>query len=722
MRPRPTSVILPALAVLALLLAGCAAKRPVGADAARPAQGAATARATEDFDVFSGEYENTPEMLANPPRSVAVLPFGGDPQRWLGAGKDDPRPVIRRAMYNHLSSLPFSDLELYDTDARLAEMGIAGPGAVARAVAEDPAGLHRALGVDAVVLGEVTHFDRAFAGIVSQAAVGCTVRMVALPSGKLLWRAEHVSRGFGGGVSVTPVGLILSAFSSLWNLRDDQLLRETDALFREITATIHAPGAAESARAARAGLPGIDLFAVMDPGAPFTEGHPVVMRLVGDPGGRAFAEISGTGRAVDLAPAPAPSRRAIRAQLRQALARRYADLGARPEPAELDAALAALDQREIYEGAYYPEPGTEQYGATVRAVLTSGSGARATRLFERRIDIDAAPPAAPENLRADPGSGRVALAWDPVDAPDLAAYEVLASKSGLSGFAPVARAAEPAATVTGLADFSPVFLRVVALDKAGNRSVVSRAAKALPLPVPGLADHAATSARLGGTVEGVLFLPAELSPYFVERGLTVPTDAELHVAPGAVLRFAPGTGLTVNGSLFCWGDAERPVRLVPESPAAKPGTWSGLTLDGAVRARLTATHILGARVGVTVRHSAPRLDGCVIRASSQAGLLLGDGARPDLTCSLVRGNGGMGGLVAEGTGLAPTVRDTAFAANEPFDVQNFAPVDLDLTGNWFASDPALTVLGRAVTRPALPAPPARCQIPIPAPQAKETTP
>ncbi len=701
------SVMVSALAVVVLGLGGCGGKRPVGAG--QPASGSA-AQVAEAFDVFSGEYENTPEMLAHPPRSVAVLPFGGDPARWLGAGQDDPRPVVRRAMYNHLSSLPFSDLELYETDARLAEAGLTGPEDVARAVADEPGRLHEILGVDAVVVGEVTHFDRAFAGIVSQAAVGCTVRMTALPSGKLLWRAEHVSRGFGGGVAVTPVGIVLSAFSSLWNLRDDQLLRETDALFREMTATIRVPG---NAPGPRVGQPVIDLFAVMDPEAPFTEGRPVVMRLVGDPGARAYAEISGTGRTVALAPAPAPSRRAIRARLREALARRYADLGARPEPAELDAALEALDQREIYEGAYYPEPGTERYGATVRGVLTAASGARASRLFERRIDVDAAPPAAPENLRADPGSGRVRLAWDAVNATDLASYEVLASGSGLSGFAPVERTVEPHAEVTGLADFTPVFLRVVAVDRAGNRSIVSRAAKALPLPVPGLAAHAATSPRLGGAVEGVLFLPAELSPYFVERGLTVPAGSELHVAPGAVLRFAPGTGLTVSGALFAWGDAARPVRLVPESPASKPGTWNGLVLDGAERARLTATQILGARVGVTVRQCAPRLDGCVIRASSQAGLLLKDGARPDLTCSLVRGNGGMGGLVAEGTGLAPAVRDTAFAANEPFDVQNFSPVDLDLSGNWFAADPALTVLGRAVTAPVLDAPPAGCPAPMP---------
>lgn len=704
MSPRQAAVIILAfaLALPALGLWGCAAKRSEGDVAA-----AAGTTGGEAFDVFSGEYENTPAMLADPPRSVAVLPFGGDPERWVGkSGPADPRPAVRRAMYNHLSSLPFRDQELHETDARLTEAGLGTPEAVARVLADDPARLAALLDVDAVVTGEVTHYDRAYAGVVSQAAVGCAVRMTRLPDGEQLWRATHVSRGFGGGLSISPIGIVLSAFSSLWNLRDEQLQRETDALFREIVSTIHAPGAASLARTQ---APRIDLFAVTSEARSYPEGTPVVMRLVGDPGGRASAEISGTGKVVDLVPAPPASRRAIREQLLSALARRYADLGVKPERAELEAALEALEQREIYEGAYYPEPGVEEYGATVRGTLAARTGARSTRLLAERIDVDAAPPDAPDGLRAEAGSHRVRLAWNAVNASDLAAYEVLASASGLSGFTVAARSAEPSAVVDGLPDFSPVFLRVAAVDRAGNRSLVSRAVKALPLPEPDLAAHAADGPRLGGVVDGTLFLPADLGPYLVTESLVVPEGAALHIAPDAVVRFAPGTGLAVaGGTLSAWGEAQRPVRLVPESPASRPGTWNGVLLDGAARARLTGTHILGARTGLTVRRCAPRIDGCVIRASSQAGVALSDGARPSITCTLIRGNGGMGGMVAEGGGLDPALRGNTFSANEPFHVQNFSPVELDLSGNHWSGDTAAAVLGRVTVAPTLPAPPEGC--------------
>ena len=97
------------------------------------------------------------------------------------------------------------------------------------------------------------------------------------------------------------------------------------------------------------------------------------------------------------------------------------------------------------------------------------------------------------------------------------------------------------------------------------------------------------------------------------------------------------------------------------------------------------------------------------RAVAQAGLLLDDGARPVVTCSRIAGNAGMGGVVAQGAGLAPSLTSTSFTGNEPFDVQNFSPVELDLAGNWWggaATGPS--ILGPARTAPALDFPPADC--------------
>ncbi|WP_461209229.1 hypothetical protein [Desulfocurvus sp. DL9XJH121] len=704
--PRRAAVILLALC-LAAACAACSGTRT----ARKPVAGApAVLAGDQGFKAFAGEYENTTLMVKHPPATLAVLPFGGDPTQWtLSQDSEDPRSMVRLATYNHIAALPFGDQELFETDARLAPLELDSYGAVSELLKTDPARLHSILGVDAVVIGEVTHYDRTFAGIVSQAAVGCRVRMLALPSGELLWRAVHVSRGFGGGVSITPVGLALSALSSLWNLRGEQLQRETDTLFREIASTIRVPDARSGSLAA----PTIDLFMVEGADGVRREGEALIFRLAGSPGARASAHLSGRGFATDvvLRPAPQVERRALRGRLLAALDEHFRAFGTAPTPEELAAALRELDSLEIYQGAYYPESGAQARGVSVHGVLLGASGGRSVRAYPRTVSVDAAPPAAPEGLEAQAAHGRVRLTWDPVRDEDLAAYEVWTSPRGLTGFSLAARSESPEAVLDGLPDFAPLFVRVTALDAAGNRSGFSAGIKTTPLPEPGLEEAAATSPFLESAVDGVLYLPREFSPYLVRSTLTVPPGSALHAAPGVVLRFAQGAGLVVKGELALWGEAENPVRLVPETPASRPGSWAGLRLDGATRALVNHAHILGARVGLAVAHSAPRLHGAVIRASSQAGMSLESGAKPDADCCLIKGNGGMGGVVTQGFGLGLAMRHSTFDANAPFDVQNYSTSALDLRNNYWTSPHGPSVLGPSLLAPALDAPWAGCPAP-----------
>lgn len=706
MRPSRAAVIILALCLIALT-AACAGKK-----ARRPVAGAPASMATDDdFKVFAGEYENTPRMVKHPPASLAVLPFGGDPADWsLAVEAQDPRVTVRRGIYNHVAALPFTDQELYETDARLAPLELDTYQAAAATLADDPRRLYSLLGVDAVIIGEVTHFDRTFAGIVSQAAVGCSVRMVALPSGELLWRAVHVSRGFGGGVSITPVGLVMSALSSLWNLREEQLLREADTLFREMAATIRVPDAPGISPA----QPELQLFTVEGGDAVLHEGEPLGLRILGAPGARASAHLTAPGFAadVDLLPAPISERRVLRGQLLASLEDKFRRHGLTPTPEELAGAMRELDSLEIYQGAYYPERGVQADHVTVRGVLVGGAGGRSLRVHPGTIAIDAAAPEAPASLTARAEDGRVRLSWPPVQAADLAQYEIWTSPRGLTGFTLAATSEEPKALLEGLPNFTPLFVRVTAVDAAGNRSGFSPGAKAEPLPAPGLDKAAAAGPDLGGVLRAPLYLPRAFSPYLVRTDLTVAAGGELHVAPGVVLRFAQGTGLAAEGGeLAFYGTADAPVRLVPETPESRPGSWKGVAVHASPRAVFTHTRILGARTGLDVADAAPRLHGVVIRSCSQAGMALGSGARPDVTCSLIKGNGGMGGVVTQGSGLGLSIRQSSFAANAPFDVQNYSPTALDLRTNFWASPGGAAVLGPALVDPALAAPHPGCPAP-----------
>ena len=70
-------------------------------------------------------------------------------------------------------------------------------------------------------------------------------------------------------------------------------------------------------------------------------------------------------------------------------------------------------------------------------------------------------------------------------------------------------------------------------------------------------------------------------------------------------------------------------------------------------------------------------------------MVLLDNARPDVSCTVFRGNQGQGALVMEGAGLGPILHNNIFENNDPFRVQSYAPLQMDLTGNfWGTASPA----------------------------------
>ena len=87
-----------------------------------------------------------------------------------------------------------------------------------------------------------------------------------------------------------------------------------------------------------------------------------------------------------------------------------------------------------------------------------------------------------------------------------------------------------------------------------------------------------------------------------------------------------------------------------------------------------------------------------------------DNARPDVSCSVFKENQGQGALVMEGAGLGPIIHNNVFETNDPFHVQSYAPLQVDLTGNfWGAASPAEELfLGNILWDPALSGRPDAC--------------
>ncbi|MCG6909928.1 MAG: DUF799 family lipoprotein [Deltaproteobacteria bacterium] len=666
---------------------------------------------TEAFKAFDGEYENTPYFQHHKPVSIAVLPFTALEVKSYSLKTNfvHPEDIVRAGMYNHISSLPFKDLEIFDTDTRLANAGLKDPESVERLLAENPKKLKAILGVDAVVSGEVTHFDQIFLGVYSQVAVGCEVKMRDLDTGNLLWRAKHVSRAHAGGVSLNPLGMLMAAVASVWNLRDSEMLSQTDEVFREIASTIELP---ESFKALQVPPPRIDLFACINAQKPFTAGQPVSFRLIGDKDGSAYVDIGEFKSAIPLKPLTPQMTVAVRAEVIASIEDQYRQSGHHLTEELTRAIEKELAAREIYEGVYTVEPGEQMYGLMAKAYLADHSGSRATSLDPVHIiDIDARPPEAVDGLAPLSFDRRVELTWRHCTGKDVVGYEVWASRSPFSGYALAQTTENNRAVMDGLENFVSSYAKVRAVDRAGNRGAFSAFTEVVALPEPDLFDLPQPGPVLGGDLTASVLLTEAKSPYTVQSSLVVTSDATLHVAPGVTILFMPGTVLSVQGgSIACYGSEKKGVRLGPVATDSPPGSWGGVVLGNSGHALLRYTRIEKAATGLTIANSRPLITRMTITASSQAGLYLKDNARPNITCSIIADNQGQGGMVVAGEGIAPAIQSTTFLNNSPFDVQNYAPVELDLTNNyWGDPNPGDgKLLGPVIWMPRLDSPPDRC--------------
>ena len=669
---------------------------------------------SEAFKRFNGEFENTAYFRKHKPARIAVLPFGALEEKSysIDYSSENPAEIVRRGMYNHIASLPFKDLELYQTDQRLKNANITDVRQLETMIAEQPKKLKSILGVDAVFSGQVTHFDRIYAGIYSQIAVGCEVKFWDLNSGKLLWRAKHVQRAHAGGISTTPVGLVLSAMASMWNLRQDEMLSQTDDLFREIVSTIDMP---ESVRVAQSAAPRIAMFAVVNSGEPFTKGKSVTFRLVGEPGGNAVVDLGDFKSGIPMTPVSAQRRRVVSDEVMQTIRKEYEAAGQKLTPelaAGVEQELAGLG---FYEGSYQVAPNEEAYGLTARAYLVNTDGMQGQAVDTANVvDIDSLPPEPVGSVAAESLDGKVRLSWPGSEAEDLKVYEIWTSASPISGFTLKSKSEHHEAVLEDVENFDTFFVRVRAVDRAENKGSYSKAVESVALPVAGLLALPQPGPALRGDIAEKVLLTSEKSPYTVNSDLRVIAGGVLYLEPGVELRFGPDAALLVSGGeMMAYGNGRKPIQLVPRSTTAKPGAWKGVVFDGTAQSALYHVRVDRAATGVRVRNSAPAIVDASIQNSSQAGLHLQDNARPEISCTTFAGNQGQGAVVLEGAGLNPVIRNNTFLKNEPFQVQSYAPVNVDMSHNyWGAAKPSSDwFLGDITVEPALRTQPEDCRQP-----------
>ncbi len=192
-------------------------------------------------------------LLENPPKTVAVLPFRSQigEGRVEGSGelfnflsrKDptQPEPIgerMRRAFFGQFAQLEFDHVKTSRIKRTLRREGL---DSWEKMKSLSSQRLGELLGADALIFGEVTHFDYYYAFLYSQLAVGLSLEMVDTRTGEVLWRVHDARRDHTVRVVYDPIALVVGLFQVGFSMRPINMMRAMDEICRELVGTIPPP-------------------------------------------------------------------------------------------------------------------------------------------------------------------------------------------------------------------------------------------------------------------------------------------------------------------------------------------------------------------------------------------------------------------------------------------------------------------------------------------------
>ena len=550
--------------------------------------------------MYEGDYTVDPYMNDHVPLSVAVLPFTDL------SGSKEGATAMRLGFYNHFSSLPFKDMELYKVDDLLNKAGLTDPEAIRKT---SPKKLGEILRVDAVILGEVSDFDKYFAVLYSQVAVGAEIKMYDTKTGNFLWSGKNKVRKHEGGVSTNPIGLIATIIATSLNVRDVQLLRANDDLFRDMVKTMPTPSLAEAKRP-----PVITLLTQDSKGLPKKAGSEIKVVIQGTPKMQASFDIG---------------------QFRKRIEMQEVEPGG-------------------YYGVYKVVPGDNIEKAIVTGYLTDDSGNTAQWVDAiGSVTLDTTPPAKPEHVTGIGRNQMVGLRWNKNAAPDLAGYTVYRSDTPLSGYGQIGK--------TELNEFNDAdkilvnsktyYYRVTAADFAGNESQMAQA-EGMPI-APG-------PTPVSGIIDKDTIWYSGASPYILESDIIIKDKALLTIEPGTEIK-SKGGGLIVEGRIFAQGDNDRIIRF---DAISDDKVWPGITFAGVKdrENKLAFIRVRNAQTAVNCQASSPVIEMSEFTQNNNAISIQGAFSKPLIRKNNIYKNKGVAVSISDGA--APRILENTVNDND----------------------------------------------------------
>jgi len=614
----PRALVQFILIASALALGGCAAQTDDGIVAGPILTG------TSDAE--------TAEAATALPRTIAIMPLSNETDSELAID------VVRQTLTNHFGSRNYRVVHTGDVNQRLTAAGYTLDGKGLPELSD----LRRITGADGIITGSVTHYDKTFAGVAARISVGVSL---TLHNGadELVWESEGVKRSYAGGVSTSPVGLIVNALTAAKHIYGDaNLYRAADELGRSLATSMPSPASLGAQT-----LPTISTVVHSGVNQRLNYGDTLSIGLEGDPGLSATALIPEIGL-VGLS---------------------EAEPGQYVGEITIDNTLN-LDQVAI-TGRLENEQGVASSFVSPFGLLT----------------VDNEAPSGVTELSVLSRDGGIQLTWTPSSSAD-ARQVVITTPDGKSVSA---SAMDSTAVISGLTNFADSEIVVAVEDIAGNLSQPQRLI-GIAAPDPRFATATDADNVLPAFIRGVQRLRASRSPYYLGQPTTIATDGALIIEPGTVIELSKGSKLTVLGAFAAYGTKAAPIQL-----ATKNNNRVGEFL---VLSSATPSHVAGLSSGqvnlpIQVTSGAPDLIDNTLDQTFNA-IVVSGASKPTLRGNVISRATAAGVIVSDQA--QPIFESNTFTDNEPFHIQNGSTFPINVKGNAFspAASP-MTILGASIS-------------------------
>ena len=595
---------------------------------------------TKDSLVISGpigtggvESRDTSVSGQKLPRIVAILPFINK------TGKPEAFDVVRRTIFNHFSSKNYLSLHIQEIDRRLKAGGFDTPEQIE---STESSQISKILGVDGLLYGEITHYDRTFVGIYSQVAVGVRLRFVDA-SGTEIWKGEKVARSHAGGISTTPVGLIMSAISAGIHMREVNLFRASDDLGRDLIASIP-----EEKRFDPVQLPLIKEVVHDGVGRILHYGDALSIAMEGDPGNTASARIEGIGL-IDLA---------------------------ETEPGMYSSKINIGKDLNISEK---PLIGILQNKLGHKREWISPIGL---------VDIDNIPPKALRNQTAESHDGIISISWASPEDRDIDCFRITASDSPHGAYQEIASVKDLRFEDKGLENFVMKYYRITAVDRAKNESPYAEIS-GRPLPDKRFAEGEILKGTIPEEIDGVKILTREGGPYRLLKKSRLLSSGVLLVEPGAEIMVGPDAHMEISGELQIYGSRNNmarvsgidggPFNYFIRAESEKPVSIRGL-------------EVRGCGIPVTISAGSPGIIDCRLIDNRFSALEISGDSRPLIRNTEINTSSSGGVVVSDHA--QPRFENNTFRNNRPFHILSSSPYKIFAKDNyWEPAASEKTVIG-----------------------------